>query len=140
MELICGLSWLMCSVWQLIFIIFCCMHINSCRASRIWEAAIIIANDTIDHELVHETVHIITVFWEHFWPVTIHAWTSTACTGDICACAPSIWAWPNNNNLYYYGYRLEKTEALSWKKFQDPVGIWTRDLLISSQTLENRDT
>ena len=32
--------------------------------------------------------------------------------------------------------RLEKRETLSRKKFQDPAGIWTRELLISSQTLD----
>ena len=35
----------------------------------------------------------------------------------------------------YAENRLEKRETLSWKKFQDPAGIRTRDLLISSQML-----
>ena len=103
----------MCSVWQLIFIIFCCMHVNSCRANRIWEAAIIIANDTstIDHELVHETVHI-TVFWEPFWPVTIHACTSTACTiaSNICACAPIGYGHGLIIIYYYYAWIQTREE------------------------------
>ena len=31
--------------------------------------------------------------------------------------------------------RLEKRETLSWVRVQDPAGIWTHNLLISSQTL-----
>ena len=56
----------------------------------------------------------------------------------------SVMAWlvalVNNEKLITNGLvkadvenRLEKRETLSWKKFQDPAGIWIWNLLISSQ-------
>ena len=51
--------------------------------------------------------------------------TDIICYSDTCTylVMKAYYQWPGNGRCRS---RLEKRETLSWKKFQDPAGIWTQ--------------